>query len=103
MLSPVKPCYMQGRRVLIFSQFVIMLNVLEDYCHAVGFPVERIDGNVKSRDRQQAIDRFSAGAGRARWGSTGLSFACTHVVCYNPIRTEDGWVRRVHVKAGLPS
>ncbi|GLC56571.1 hypothetical protein PLESTB_001122300 [Pleodorina starrii] len=50
----------EGRRVLIFSQFVIMLNVLEDYCTAVGFPVERIDGTIRGRDRQQAIDRFSA-------------------------------------------
>ncbi|GLI59359.1 hypothetical protein VaNZ11_001224 [Volvox africanus] len=51
----------EGRRVLIFSQFVIMLNVLEDYCTAVGFPVERIDGTITGRERQQAIDRFSAG------------------------------------------
>ncbi|EFJ48862.1 hypothetical protein VOLCADRAFT_117484, partial [Volvox carteri f. nagariensis] len=50
----------EGRRVLIFSQFVIMLNVLEDYCNAVGFPVERIDGSIQGRDRQRAIDRFCA-------------------------------------------
>ncbi|KAG2440284.1 hypothetical protein HXX76_004395 [Chlamydomonas incerta] len=50
----------EGKRVLIFSQFVVMLNVLEDYCTLMGYPVERIDGSVKGRDRQQAIDRFSA-------------------------------------------
>ncbi|KAG2496454.1 hypothetical protein HYH03_005678 [Edaphochlamys debaryana] len=50
----------EGRRVLIFSQFVIMLNVLEDYCRCAGFPVERIDGNTSGRERQQAIDRYCA-------------------------------------------
>lgn len=57
----------QGKRVLIFSQFVIMLNVLEDYLRLSGWPVERIDGNVKSRDRQQAIDRFSNGGWVGDW------------------------------------
>eukprot|EP00798_Chlamydomonas_sp_ICE-L_P018820 gene18820-25365_t len=52
----------EGRKVLIFSQFVIMLNVLEDYLKDhCGYPVERIDGSVSGRDRQQAIDRFSKG------------------------------------------
>ncbi len=50
----------EGRRVLIFSQFVIMLNVLEDYCRAAGWPVERLDGSITGRARQQAIDRFCA-------------------------------------------
>ncbi|GFR52261.1 hypothetical protein Agub_g14795 [Astrephomene gubernaculifera] len=50
----------EGRRVLIFSQFVIMLNVLEDYCRLMSYPVERIDGNTSGRERQQAIDRFCA-------------------------------------------
>ena len=48
-------------QVLIFSQFKIMLNVLEDYLRLSGYPFERIDGDVKSRDRQNAIDRFSKG------------------------------------------
>ena len=49
-------------QVLIFSQFKIMLNVLEDYLRLSDYPFERIDGDVKSRDRQNAIDRFSKGA-----------------------------------------
>jgi SNF2 family DNA or RNA helicase len=50
----------EKRKVLIFSQFKIMLNVLEDYANLMGFPVERIDGNTSSRDRQAAIDRYSS-------------------------------------------
>ncbi|KAG1680184.1 hypothetical protein FOA52_000297 [Chlamydomonas sp. UWO 241] len=51
----------EGRRVLIFSQFKIMLNVLEDYMRTHGWPVERIDGDVKQRDRQASIDRYTNG------------------------------------------
>ncbi|GAX75744.1 hypothetical protein CEUSTIGMA_g3187.t1 [Chlamydomonas eustigma] len=51
----------EGRRVLIFSQFKIMLDVLEDYIHMMDWPVERIDGSVTGRDRQAAIDRYTKG------------------------------------------
>ena len=50
--------------VLIFSQFKIMLDVLEDYVHLCGWPVERIDGSITGRDRQAAIDRYSSGKRR---------------------------------------
>lgn len=49
-------------QVLIFSQFKIMLDVLEDYLRLAGFPFERIDGSVSQRDREAAIDRYSKGA-----------------------------------------
>jgi chromodomain-helicase-DNA-binding protein 7 len=49
-------------QVLIFSQFVIMLDLLEDYLRAAGFPFERIDGSCAQRDREAAIARYSAGA-----------------------------------------
>lgn len=50
-------------QVLIFSQFKIMLNVLEDYLRLKKFPLERIDGSVSQRDREIAINRYSAGMG----------------------------------------
>jgi len=49
----------EGRKLLIFSQFKIMLDVLEDWIKMEGWPCERIDGSTSSRDRQTAIDRFS--------------------------------------------
>lgn len=52
-------------QVLIFSQFTRMLDVLEDYMNLSSYPVERIDGSTKARDRQQAIDRFMKGAQQA--------------------------------------
>ena len=48
-------------QVLIFSQFKIMMDVLEDSLRLCKYPVERIDGSVSSRDRQAAIDRYSKG------------------------------------------
>jgi superfamily II DNA or RNA helicase len=48
-----------GHKVLIFSQMVKVLDLLEDYCRWRAFPFERLDGNVKGTDRQAAIDRFT--------------------------------------------
>jgi chromodomain-helicase-DNA-binding protein 7 len=42
----------EGHKVLIFSQFVIMLNVLEDYLRMAGHNVERIDGSTAGNARQ---------------------------------------------------
>lgn len=50
----------QGHRVLLFSQFKIMLNVLEDYLIASGISYGRIDGSIQGRLRQKAIDSFQA-------------------------------------------
>jgi len=49
-----------GHRVLIFSQFKIMLDILEDYLRLRNFKAERIDGSITGRERQNAIDRFQA-------------------------------------------
>ena len=49
----------EGRKVLIFSQMVRVLDILEDYCSAQRYAFERIDGGVSSVARQEAIDRFS--------------------------------------------
>eukprot|EP00550_Attheya_septentrionalis_P007683 CAMPEP_0198281478 /NCGR_PEP_ID=MMETSP1449-20131203/1401_1 /TAXON_ID=420275 /ORGANISM="Attheya septentrionalis, Strain CCMP2084" /LENGTH=2448 /DNA_ID=CAMNT_0043977257 /DNA_START=144 /DNA_END=7490 /DNA_ORIENTATION=+ len=49
-----------GHRVLIFSQFKIMLDVLEDFLHARAMKYERIDGSITGNKRQMAIDRFQA-------------------------------------------
>jgi len=55
----------EGRRVLIFSQFTSLLNLLEDAARGWGYPVERIDGGVPQRDRQASIDRFTHATGDA--------------------------------------
>ena len=49
----------QGHKVLIFSQMVKVLDILEDYARGRGFGYERIDGGANASDRQAGIDRFS--------------------------------------------
>ena len=49
-----------GHKVLIFSQFRIMLDVLQDYVELRAFAFERIDGAITGKRRQQAIDKYSA-------------------------------------------
>lgn len=50
----------QGHKVLVFSQMVRMLDIIQDYLILKGYSFERIDGGVKINERQAAIDRFSA-------------------------------------------
>ena len=49
----------EGKKVLIFSQFTQMLSLLEEYLRNRGYRYEKIDGAVKSKERQNAIDRFN--------------------------------------------
>ena len=48
-----------GHKVLIFSQMVRVLDILEDYLNYREYDYERIDGSVRGSERQEAIDRFS--------------------------------------------
>jgi hypothetical protein len=47
-----------GHKVLIFSQMVMVLNILEEYCEGAGIDIERLDGQIHGMERQAAIDRF---------------------------------------------
>ncbi|XP_068241502.1 SWI/SNF-related matrix-associated actin-dependent regulator of chromatin subfamily A containing DEAD/H box 1B-like [Palaemon carinicauda] len=49
----------KGSRVLIFSQFVIVLDILELYLKIRGHKFVRIDGSTQVSDRQMLIDLFS--------------------------------------------
>jgi SNF2 family DNA or RNA helicase len=48
-----------GHKVLIFSQMVRVLNILEDYMQFRDYPYVRLDGTIRGDQRQTAIDRFS--------------------------------------------
>ncbi|KAK8943573.1 CHD3-type chromatin-remodeling factor PICKLE [Platanthera guangdongensis] len=50
----------QGHRVLIYSQFQHMLDLLEDYLSFKKWCYERIDGKISGAERQIRIDRFNA-------------------------------------------
>ncbi|KAJ3087636.1 hypothetical protein HK102_010604 [Quaeritorhiza haematococci] len=49
-----------GHRVLIFSQMVRMLDILNEYVILRGYPHQRLDGTVKAEQRKRAMDHFNA-------------------------------------------
>lgn len=50
----------RGHRVLIYSQFTRILDILEDWLIGKKLEYERIDGSVAGTERQIRIDRFNA-------------------------------------------
>ena len=50
----------RGHRVLIFSQFLDMLDMVEDFLDGLGLYYERLDGSVGSLQKQKKIDAFNA-------------------------------------------
>ncbi|MCL7042694.1 hypothetical protein MKW94_001258 [Papaver nudicaule] len=50
----------EGHRVLIYTQFQHMLDLLENYCIYKKWLYERINGKESGAERQVRIDRFSA-------------------------------------------
>lgn len=56
MLPKLHEC---GHRVLIFSQFLGMLDIIEDFLTGMGYKYRRLDGNVSSLERQKRIDAFN--------------------------------------------
>lgn len=75
-----------GDRILVFSQFVMVLDILEPVMEQLEMPFFRLDGNTKTDERQDMIDQFykeeeitvfllSTGA-----GGTGINLACANKV-----------------------
>lgn len=49
----------RGHRVLIFSQFLGMLDIVEDFLSGIGFMYQRLDGTISSLQKQKRIDAFN--------------------------------------------
>ena len=75
-----------GDRVLVFSQFVMVLDILEPVLETLGISFFRLDGGTKIEERQDMLDQFyrepditcfllSTGAGGA-----GINLACANKV-----------------------
>ncbi|PWN49331.1 hypothetical protein IE53DRAFT_380642 [Violaceomyces palustris] len=50
----------RGHRVLLFSQFVINLDIVEGFLEEEGYKFLRLDGSVGTKQRQKGIDAFNA-------------------------------------------
>ncbi|KAG5495143.1 hypothetical protein JKF63_02197 [Porcisia hertigi] len=78
-------------KVLIFSQFTSMLNILEDYCNMRRFMYCRIDGNTSGYDRDSQMASFNSPTSdyfifllSTRAGGLGINLqAANHVILYD--------------------
>jgi chromodomain-helicase-DNA-binding protein 4 len=50
----------RGHRVLIFSQFLKMLDIIEDFLTGLDFQFQRLDGSIGTLEKQKRIDSFNA-------------------------------------------
>lgn len=50
----------EGHRVLLFSQFVINLDIVEVFLRGEGYKFLRLDGAIGQKQRQKGIDAFNA-------------------------------------------
>ncbi|KIW27844.1 uncharacterized protein PV07_07545 [Cladophialophora immunda] len=50
----------RGHRVLMFSQFLDNLDILEDFLDGLGMQHRRLDGHISAAEKQKRIDEFNA-------------------------------------------
>lgn len=49
----------RGHRVLIFSQFLQQLDIIEDFLNGIGYQYRRLDGQMSSLEKQRRIDAYN--------------------------------------------
>ena len=76
-----------GDRVLIFSQFVMVLNLLEPLLDTLNMPFSRLDGDTPISTRQPLIDEFTISDPpipvfllSTKAGGAGINLACANKV-----------------------
>ena len=84
------PALAAGHRMLVFSQFTRMLNLLEQRLHAEGVTTLYLDGATPTSERQELTERFNNGEGQVflislKAGGTGLNLpGADMVIHYDP-------------------
>ncbi|RDW58030.1 hypothetical protein BP6252_13441 [Coleophoma cylindrospora] len=86
----------RGHRVLIFSQFLNQLDIIEDFLNSLDLPFRRLDGTISALEKQKRIDAFNhpdsdlfAFLLSTRAGGVGINLATADTVIimdpdYNP-------------------
>ncbi|MEN9873962.1 MAG: hypothetical protein RL186_859, partial [Pseudomonadota bacterium] len=88
LMEMLKELQAEGRRVLIFSQFTTMLDLIEAEVQSLGFSYERLTG--QTRDRDGPVKRFQEGLSdvfliSTKAGGVGLNLtAADTVILYDP-------------------
>ncbi|KAF5352561.1 hypothetical protein D9756_006063 [Leucocoprinus leucothites] len=82
----------RGHRVLLFSQFVIALDIIEDFLAGEGLKYLRLDGSTKGTERQKGMDEFNKPGSdvfvyllTTRAGGVGINlFSADTVIIFDP-------------------
>ncbi|KAI0528280.1 PHD/FYVE-zinc-finger like domain-containing protein [Xylaria bambusicola] len=82
----------RGHRVLIFSQYLHSLTILEDFLTGLNMPHARIDGSLSALEKQKRIDAYNAPNSplfamllSTRAGGVGINLATADtVIIYDP-------------------
>jgi len=75
-----------GDRTLVFSQFVMVMDILEEVLETINVPYVRLDGSTKMEERQEQIDLYHADASiqvfllSTKAGGAGINLACANKV-----------------------
>jgi SNF2 family DNA or RNA helicase len=76
-----------GHRVLVFSQFTSMLDIIQNHLSAEGIEHFYLSGSTKAADRSQMVKYFNDGAGKVflislKAGGTGLNLTGADMVIH---------------------
>jgi len=75
-----------GDRTLVFSQFTMVLDILEEVLETIDVPYLRLDGSTKMEERQERIDLYHSDASievfllSTKAGGAGINLACANKV-----------------------
>jgi SWI/SNF-related matrix-associated actin-dependent regulator of chromatin subfamily A member 5 len=94
-----------GHRVLLFSQFTSMLDILEEYCQMRGHEYVRLDGSTNRVQRRLDMRRFNAPGSNlfvflisTRAGGVGINLASADTV----VLYDSDWNPQVRFWNGMP-
>lgn len=86
--SMLKEFKLKGSKCIIFTQFALMLNILEEFASYHNFRYVRLDGHVKVEMRQSLVDRFNGDKdmflflASTRAGGVGINLTAANVVIF---------------------
>eukprot|EP01117_Protostelium_nocturnum_P000961 TRINITY_DN1128_c0_g1_i6.p1 TRINITY_DN1128_c0_g1~~TRINITY_DN1128_c0_g1_i6.p1 ORF type:complete len:1774 (-),score=927.22 TRINITY_DN1128_c0_g1_i6:245-5566(-) len=91
MKKTLSNCQKRGDRVIIFSQFTAVLDILEEFLNRLGYLFVRLDGQTPVLERQVIIDRYNSDKTifvfllSTRAGGIGINLTSANVCIFHDI------------------
>lgn len=96
-----------GHKILMFTQFVLMLDIVEEFLIFRNYEYDRLDGTTRNVDRQKIIDNFNNGKSKifilsTRAGGLGINLTSSDTVIFidsdfNPYRDIQAFCRAYRI------